>query len=116
MTKKRTTVSIENELLVIARKLNLNVSEIANDALDAMIRATFAQMKESGVTLESLIEERESRIQRRNEICERIRKERQQLEDDMRIHIKTAKEAGKTRGEAEVDFGKLFPDHLWNEG
>lgn len=72
--------------------------------------------------IHKMIEEMWGYGQMSDGVCDLIRNEylRRQIEihellPAMTDHIKAAVAAGKYRGEAEQDFGHLFPDDLWRD-
>ena len=112
--KKHVQVTIDEDLLTIARAMKLNLSEIAQNSLDAMVNAHLEYLKESARTLEDVIQERKEFSDILHQEAERIRTEQQQIRKDMMLHVRAAKEAGIERGQAETDYGHVFPDAIWN--
>lgn len=115
MRKKMTTIRLDAEDIEMAKEIGVNISKIAGEILKVEIDAWCDCLEIDNGDMKSRAK---ARAQRRQIVEEYLRKrgeEKAQELKDMRAHIKAAKEAGKTRGEAEVDFGKLFPDRIWNE-
>jgi hypothetical protein len=108
MVKKRTTITLDPETISVIKLMKLSISEIAQEACDNVILAYYGDGKSESKSYIRLVQK---------DMLKKIRLEKAQEVRDMRAHIKAAKAAGKTRGEAETDWNKgtMFPDRLWNE-
>lgn len=113
--KHRTTVYLEESTITLAKFHGINVSRVCQDAINLELSiksesldATVESMKD--LALKKLMEEETRKahiiINRNNE---------RQKTMDMIKHIEYATASGVTRGQAEVDFGEMFPDDLWNK-
>ena len=115
MRKKMTTIRLDSEDIEMAKQIGVNISKVAGEILKIEIEAW---CESQDMESDSQKSQAKSRAYQRQLVSEYLKKrgtEKAQELRDMRAHIKAAKEANKTRGEAETAFGKLFPDHLWNE-
>lgn len=113
MPKKQLCISIEPEIIRVARSLNLNLSELAQDAFERAVKVTLEYMKQNAESIEETLKERKETAQLIKQEANRIRAEQQQLYNDMRHHAEAAKDAGVPRGQAESDYGRIFPDAVW---
>lgn len=116
MRKQKTTVRFDPEDLQFAQEVGIKISEVCREALDIEIDAWCESLESETGEMRSRAKARALKKKIVTEYLQKRGVEKAQELRDMRAHIKAAKEAGKTRGEAEVDFGKLFPDRIWNEG
>jgi|SRR5208337_37005 len=114
MAKKHIQITIDPDLASLAKTFKINISEIAQRALESAIRINLEFMKENAKSLEQIANDQleTNQIIQRETI--RIRAENRQLMRDMLLHARAAKEAGVARGQAEMDYGHVFPDAIWN--
>jgi Post-segregation antitoxin CcdA len=113
MGKKHVQVTIDADLLEVARAMKLNISEIAQISLDAVVTAHMEFMKETALTLEEVVRERQEMKDFIHQEAGRIKSEKQQVLKDMLLHARAAKEAGISRAQAEQEFGQVFPSSVW---
>jgi hypothetical protein len=117
MPKQKTTIRFDPEDLQFAQEVGIKISEVCREALEIEIDAWCESLEtETGETRSRA----KARALKKKIVAEYLQKrgsEKAQELRDMRAHIKAAKAAGKTRGEAETDWNKgtMFPDRLWNE-
>jgi ElaB/YqjD/DUF883 family membrane-anchored ribosome-binding protein len=115
MGKMHVNISIDPELIKIARNLNLNLSELAQDAIQRAVNVTLEVMKQNSESIEEVLKEKEESAWIIKQESEKIRVEQLRALTEMRHHVKAAKEAGVPRCQAETDFGHVFPDSIWGE-
>jgi hypothetical protein len=115
MKKVKTTIYISQVNRDLARVYRLNISEICEDSIESMIKAKAGDLDADIGTIRKLAEDMQTRKKAFAEHHRKIQAEIQRENEEMCAHAKAAKAAGKTRGEAEFDFGKMFPDRIWNE-
>ena len=115
MAKKLTSIRFDPEDLIFAQELGINISKIAQEILKVEIKAYCDSFCSE---TDDLLSQAKSRAQQKQIVSDYLKKrthEKAQEIREMRAHIKVAKEAGKERGEAETDFGHVFPDSIWGE-
>jgi hypothetical protein len=115
MVKKLTSIRLDPEDLIFAQEWGINISKIAQEILKVEIKA-YCDSFDSET--DDLISQSKSRAHQKQIVSDYLKKRTQEKSQElreMRAHIKAAKEAGKERGEAETDFGHVFPDAIWEE-
>jgi hypothetical protein len=113
MAKKRVYITLDPDLVTLAKATKLNISDIAGSALESAVTVTLEHMKQNAQTIEDRIKEKaetEDIIHREHE---KLKAQKARLLKDMRVHVDAAKAAGIPRGQAEMDFGHVFPDTIW---
>jgi hypothetical protein len=113
MAKKQVCLSIEPEIINVARSLNLNLSELAQNAFEQAVNVTLEVMKQNSESIDELLKERKESARLIKQEADKIKSEQLRLLTDMRLHADAAKAAGIPRGQAESDFGRIFPDAVW---
>lgn len=116
MAKVRVCISLDHKTIRIAKELKINISKISEDALRRVTDVYLEHMKENMITLEDLVKEQIKTDTIIQTEYDRIVREEKQSIKIMRDHVRAAKEAGIPRGQAEMDFGHVFPDTIWENG
>jgi post-segregation antitoxin (ccd killing protein) len=114
MAKKNVTIRLDEDLISLAKATKINISEISGEALESAVTVTLAHMKECAQSIEERIKEKQETEDVIHREQARFKAEKARHFKDMRIHVKAAKEAGIPRGQAEMDFGHVFPDAIWD--
>ena len=111
--KRQISARISDDAATLVGLLHINKTEVIRRAIDIEISVRLGSLDTDIDSLKDLallkLEEEEQRKARL--IIMRDGKRRETLE--MVNHIEAAITAGKSRGEAETDFGSVFPDDLW---
>jgi len=114
MSKKNVMITLDQKTVDSAKACKINISGICQESLDRAIEIRLEYLKDNKISMEEIIK---SDIERKRKIGvahSLLMLQERQLIDDMRCHALAAKAAGISRGEAETDFGKVFPDRVWN--
>ena len=115
MVKKHVQVTIDSDVVNTAKAMKLNLSELAQDAIQRAVNVTLEVMKQNSESIEEVLKEKEESARIIKQESEKIRVEKLRALTEMRHHVKAAKEAGVPRCQAETDFGHVFPDSVWGE-
>jgi hypothetical protein len=115
MGKTRTTVYLDESSISLAKFYQINVSAVCQNALDIELKvkagsldATVESMKDLALVRLEEIEQVKAHL-----IIKREGGRQKILE--MMTHIDSAVAAGRYRGEAETDYGEVFPEGLWEQ-
>jgi hypothetical protein len=114
MAKKNVTVTLDPAIVSLAKTMKINLSETLTNALERVIRVNLEYMKQNAKSIEDLAKEKLENSRIIQEENERITIEQQQIRKEMLLHARAAKEAGIERWQAEMDYGHVFPDAVWN--
>jgi hypothetical protein len=113
-------VRVPEKYLTVAKAYKILYKDYIRDAFERMVCTTIKTNR--GDTDCEICENMAKRNQmievELNNVLEEMRQKQQaanKLETEMAGIITRAVADGKTRGEAESEFGRVFPDHIWKK-
>ena len=116
MVKKRVSISLDPKSIESARAAKINISEISQDALDRALEIRIQYLKENAKSIEEMMKNDLDRKRTIDREHSKLLGEQKRIAQEMREHVKAAKNAGIERGQAETDYGRVFPDAIWDGG
>lgn len=113
MAKTHTTLSIEECLLTLAKSLRINMSASLEKVLEVEIRIRLGALNSEVETIQDLALKYQEQHEREQAFFHQIIEKADRNRQEMAMMIGNAKILGMSRGEAETEFGEVFPDDLW---
>lgn len=118
---KPVAIYIPEKLIIIADKMGIKYKELLREQFEKMMCvAILSQQGIDGCNICESIIERKRIIDEAYQKALELYTEKKRIEESthakMKTAIRVAIKEGKPRGEAESDFGQIFPDELWIEG